>query len=339
MSAFVAGLGPLGNAIGPVDETGHLKPLGVRVTDDWYLTAWYEGPARVPDVVDLSAYSGDLDRDWPARRLRRRRLTRGWAWLDAKKELSSQLARRLDGHDFSVNNNVLAHELAWMLAMAALDRSSPFESVVSVDELKYILNGNWRLTPRAGRRISAGALPFAVARLRSLVREDQPLHAPWPGPDREVPTGKGGFWEWDVYSPERMQERLRAVLTGALGIYGDVVSSWFPAMGMKCEIYDLMPVRLVAHLEVDRSSRTPGYAYYFESLGHGESSRAEVRLETVEHEELVERARKALPGSAVRVYSSVVDIFGQRPATGNALHWLSKELSDLKWTTTTVFPD
>ena len=32
MSAFVAGLGPPGKAIGPVDERGHLKPLGVRIT-------------------------------------------------------------------------------------------------------------------------------------------------------------------------------------------------------------------------------------------------------------------------------------------------------------------
>lgn len=84
MSAFVAGLGPLGNAIGPVDEKGRLKPLGVRVTDDWYLTAWYEGSATMSDVMDLSACSGEFDRDWPARRLRRRRLAPGWAWLDAK---------------------------------------------------------------------------------------------------------------------------------------------------------------------------------------------------------------------------------------------------------------
>lgn len=109
------------------------------------------------------------------------------------------------------------HELAWMLAMAALGRSSPFESVVSVEELKHILKGNWRLPPRTSRRINAGTLPFVVAWLQSLVREDRLLRAPWPGPgpDREAPNGRGGFWEWDVYSPERMQERLRAVLTGA----------------------------------------------------------------------------------------------------------------------------
>ena len=148
MSAFVAGLGPLGSAIGPVDEKGHVKPLGVRVMDDWFLTAWYEGSATMPDVVDLSAYSGAFDRDWPARRLRRRRLAPGWAWLDAKEELTSQLGRRLDEHGFPVNNSVLVHELAWMLAMAVLDRSSPFESVVSVEELKQVLKGNWRLPPQ-----------------------------------------------------------------------------------------------------------------------------------------------------------------------------------------------
>ena len=339
MSAFVSGLGRLGNAIGPVDDRGHLKPLGVEVTDDWYLTAWYEGPATMTDVVDLSAYSGELERDWPARRLRRRRLARGWAWLDAKEELTSQLDRRLDEHGFLVDNKVLVHELAWMLATAVLDRSSLFRSVVSVEEMKYVLNRNWRPPLRMGRRVNPEALPFVVAWLQGLVRKDEPLRAPWPGPDREAPNGRGGFWEWDVYSPERMQARLRGVLTGALGIYRDVVSSWFPAMGMKCEIFALMPVRLVAHLEIDRSSRGPGYVYYFESLGEGETSCAEVHLGAVEHEELIERARKALPASTVRVYSSVVDIFGQRPATGNALHWLSRDLSELKWTTTTVFPD
>ena len=338
MTAFVAGLGPLGNLIGPVDERGRVKPLGVRVTNDWYVTAWYEGTTAMPDVVDLSGYRSELDRDWPVRRLRRRNLSRGWAWLDAKGQLVNQLGRRLDEHGFPANNGTLVHELAWMMAMVALDRGSPFESVVSVEELQYILNGNWRLPLRAGRRLDPAMLPLVIAWLRSLVRDGEPLRAPWPGPDRGAPDGRGGFWEWDVYSPERMQERLRRVLTGALGIYGDVVSSWFPAMGRECGIFSLMPVRLVAHLEIDRSSRGPGYAYYFQPLGEGESSCAEVHLEAVEHEELVERARDALPADTVRVYSSAADIFGRRPATGRALGWLSRELSELKWTTTTVFP-
>ena len=339
MSAFVAGLAPLGNLIGPVDERGCVKPLGVRVTDDWYLTTWYEGTAAMSDVVDLTAYSGELGGDWPARRSRRRSLGRGWAWLQAKEELVDQLGRRLREHGLPVNNAVVVQELAWMLAMVALDRESPFDLVVTVEELQRILNGNWRWARRAGRGVDPAALPLALAWLQSLVRDGEPLRAPWPGPDRDPPDGRGGFWEWDIYSPERMQERLTSVLNGALGIYGDVVSSWFPAIGRKCEIFSLMPVRLVAHLETDRSNRGPVYAYYFQALGEGESSCAEVHLGSVEHEELVERAGDAQSTSTVHVYSSVVDIFGRRPATGNALRWLSRELSELKWTTTTVFPD
>ena len=339
MSALVAGLGPLGDVVGPVDQRGRVRPLGVRITDEWYVSAWYEGTATMADVVDLAAYPEELDGHWLGQRSRNRQLPRGWAWLEVKEALSDNLRRRMETCGLPVNNAVWVHEVACMLAMDVLGRGSPFQGTVSVDELEHILSGDRALPARAWRRIGPEALALVFAFLRRMVGEDTPLCAPWPGPDLEVPEGQGGFAVWDVYSAERVQERLTGVLDAALGICGDLVSTWFPRMGAKCDVFCRMPVRLTAYLDADGPENGPRYSYYFDALGDGQSSYVEVHLESLDHDELIERAGRGSVGRAVTTYSSVVDVFGHRPASGIALKWLSMELSELGWLSTIVLPD
>lgn len=338
MSAFLDGLGPIGREIGPVRETGQLKPLGIGRADGQFLTAWYEGAAPVPDVVDLSD-RGDPGVSWSAWQMRSERLPRAWAWRYAKTELSRELEHRLKDFDLPVNNAVFVHELAWWLVTLVLNRQSPFESEVTIEDLEAVLRSPWHVPVHARCQLSARAWPLVNSWLRSLVRRGTPLRAPWPGPDQNVSRGQTGFSRWDLYSPETQRKRLANVLTAALGIYSETITTWFPKMGAKCERFTQMPARLVAYLDLKTQGRPPSYAYYLESLPGNQTSHAVVHLHGIDHIALFERAREATPTGPVRVYSSVMDVFGRRPATGTALHWLSQELSELRWVSTFVVPE
>ena len=337
MTAFLDGLAPLGREIGPTDELGRVKPLGVGRRNGQLVTAWYSGTAAVPDVVDLSGRHA-FGASWPARRSRSDSLPRGWAWLDARAALSRELERRLGAFELGVNDGVFVHELAWSLSMIALGRRSPFGSDVSVDDLQYVLGWRWPVPVYARRRLSRGSWSLVDAWLRDLVRENRSLRRPWPEPDRGLPEQQGGFEMWELYSPERTQEWLRGVLNAAIAIYSDTIETWFPRMGTKCERHACMPARLVAYLDAIDRGRRPRYSYYLERLPEGEAPHVVVHLDSVDHMALVERATEARPEGPVIVYSSGV-AFGQRPATETALNWLSTELSRLRWTSTALFPE
>ncbi len=330
MAAFVSGLGRLGGALGPVTERGDVRALGVKRTGGGYLRAWYEGDRAIADVVELPERSGEQQDEWPVARWRRGGLASGWAWLEAKAELSEELERRLETFGLPIEHPVFLHELGWKLARCVLDRSTPFESAISIDDLSDVVDGNWRRGMGYRGYIDRETLPTVLSWLRRLVRQGQPLEPPWPGPDRAAP--EGGVYLWDFYSSVRLQSRLSCVLNAALAIYSELVRVWFPAMERSCQRFALMPVRLVAYLVVDRGDRGPMYAYYLEPLEEGQTSCAEVRLESIDHNDLWERATSAWPQGPVSTYAEGVRVFGSSPATNHAIRWLTRELAEVNWT-------
>ena len=220
-----------------------------------------------------------------------------------------------------------------------MNRSSPFESEVAAEDLDYVLRWQWQVPAYARGQLSPSAWSSVDAWLRDLVARRAPLRAPWPAPDRAVPEGRRAFSSWEVYSPATLREWLSGVLTAALAIYAETMRTWFPRMGGQCERFRNMPGRLVAYLNCETQERPPDFSYYIERLPRDHVSTAVVHVGPIDHAALLERAREAQPTGPVSVYSSGVNVFARRPATGTAFYWLSEELSNLQWVSTFVVPE
>lgn len=371
MQAWVNGFGKLSVMISPVKQDGSLPCVGTRITagtENHLQAAWYKGTANLEDTVELpldwdSGYSQERD-NWSYGKMARPSHEAAWAWRWTLDTLIHHLGWKLEFPILEIDSEPFIREAAWRaaLAIAKHDRIPSYTqqkwwglekiSLTELDEpLTYIedqaTNHNcWIVLREFGSRaehqqnLYLKYLRQEIIRLRELNHTD--LSSPWIGPD--LTQGKR---LWELYSPQRLRERVQMVYQAALDIYQRMIEIWFLELKPGFQIAATLPARLVGHLSPvlgDNAMGTtepPRFHWFLEALPEGESNQVEIHIdEGYIHEAEKERIDKARQKINILRSKSAVWIrypphdgnlskdhfFKHSPATALAYSWLWQDL-------------
>lgn len=173
--------------------------------------------------------------------------------------------------------------------------------------------------------------------LRRLGDNATTLDPPWPGPD--IPFGPNTRLIWDVYSPNQILARARAVYSAAIEVYQELVRRMPPQVADRLSTYVKLPARLVGMVSPPRQGDglqgIPTVAWYWEVLPQGSSTSVDLRLGTGRFGDAeFARARDTLkqfrPQAATWAETFVsygeFDLQPLDPATQLANKWLESDL-------------
>lgn len=159
---------------------------------------------------------------------------------------------------------------------------------------------------------------------------------PWPAPNH---PSSGS--DWAGYDMHQLITRAIAVYSAAFDAYSYIVHEWLPQLANTLELAILLPVRVVAHVDVD--DHGPGISAELWPRPTGSSNEFRIVAgkapprpweETkIEYRRFASDVDRYRPESTAWVHSfgglSALEIFGDRPATELAFKWLWKDLADL----------
>ena len=178
-----------------------------------------------------------------------------------------------------------------------------------------------------------------IIRLRELNMSE--LCSPWIGPD--LPQGQR---LWELYSPQRLNTRIKEIYKAALDIYQQIIETWFRSLKPGLEIAAMLPARLVGNVAPTLrqgfdGTDPPDFYWFLEALPEGQSNEIEINIsEDYIYESQSARMAKALqqlsslrPEYAVWIrylplsgYLSREHFFDHSPATALAYSWLRDDL-------------
>ncbi len=170
------------------------------------------------------------------------------------------------------------------------------------------------------------------------------LHRPYPAPD--VTLGQGSHVS-DVYSAETLRSLIEQVYSGALVIYRDLVSSWFPAFVSMLGLACMMPVAIHGQLAPREGMWDPTFVFHMDPLPPDAPQSAEISLVTTREElldkwwdtvfEQSSRTRQLItalhPGAEGWAHprsASTLSVYGDMPATAHAYRWLWEDLKEIR---------
>jgi hypothetical protein len=197
-----------------------------------------------------------------------------------------------------------------------------------------------RIRERNPVRYGVGGRDFRLADLVALkdylLTNEAGMDDPWPGPNH--PSAGG---DWAGYDLHQLISRTIAVYSAAFGAYYYLVHEWLPQLANTLELAILLPVRVVAYVDVD--DHGPGISAELWPLptdcgnefriAPGEAPPRPWEETRIEHRRFANDVDRFRPESAAWVHSfgglSVLEIFGDRPATELAFRWLWRDLADL----------
>lgn len=334
MGAWLAGLGPLGSLIGPVDPKGDVH-VTARDEGKWLHTEWtYWSSSGVRKVVQ-SARPGHQS---------------AWAWRWTLERLRQELESMLAARALPTKNQAIIHEAAWELALKLTGRGSLNSAAIPLADIESGLREIRKVASRLSRRmdlnrwIEFGALVERCQTLRS--GGVNVLDAPWPGPDLLGASGQPGLgWIWDPYSPEQLLQRARAVYLGAITAYEQLVQEWFSPFAGRLSVAALMPVCLLGRLKMPvagQGSIGPTMIWRLEPISE-EPHLVDIKFGTEEDQarfiedfhRLIANTNSLRPrllgANRFQYHNGTVPIFGTRPATDIAYQWLWDDLKELHW--------
>ena len=350
MAGWVKGLGPIGELIAPLGSDGQLRSIGVRAGDGWLTTSWYLGRAQQSEVIllppDVMSLLNTRQVAWGDIRTAQVGNRSAWAWQWTHEELSQRLSQVVGSSSLWVIEPAFINELNWSEAQTVSGVSTystdPIDLDVLWNRLDAVSDGadatawNRQIFSRARRLRLKGE----VARLRLSGLTE--LFSPWPGPDQDNDQAHG--WMWSGYGDEGLLRRTREVFAGAIDIYRALVQRWFPTLSERMPTWITLPAELVGTVQPARGHNDyfdgPAIMWSFEPLPIG--SESTVRLELGQslsfdpgQSESSKRFRRLRPEASgwlgASVTSSVLDIWGARPATAIAYHWLRRDLHGVSW--------
>jgi nucleoside phosphorylase len=345
MVAWATGLGPLAKIIAPVDSHGQVLPVSVQSSGSGLTVAW----GATENLVDVSELPSNLNlREAGMRfgwRWARPASVSAWAWSWTLEDLTTPLTALVQRYQLPLLVGPLLEEEVWHEAVI-LDRrrSGLLPSRIPLRALRESIRpyGPRRhLVHWDGRSYDFVPLRERLEALDATGAEY--LESPWPAPDHpERPVR----FLWNAYSTERLHERTRAVLEGALGAYQQLVETYFQKFKEHFPLAALLPLRLVLRflstddpMAVDRS---PFVQWYFEPLAYGQTTHvamsigattvAEIESELARLSNQVRTLRpdrwRWLP---VLIHGGGIDVFGDRSATTLAYGWLTDDLKAVRW--------
>ena len=354
MSNWEEGLGPLMPAIGPTIQGSAIPALLVEKAHRLVTTSWYQGDLEIapviekPEELDLS-----VRRDWPIWRSTEIEPTRVWPWTTTKEELSGSLSALLKGHSLALH---IADGLYEFAAEFARTIPSDFLSTSDSPKVDELINIIEAVTTGQGTSPSDvfffGQHGYTVEQLKLVQSKFTELSRagndiisdPWPGPDKPRPGG-GIELRWDeFYTDPQLVERAKAIFSGAMRIYNDIVAQWFPAFNRRHQMTYMLPLRLEGILVRGGNPQRPGWhrvslmwwprvvsshaesGVFFE-LGCWDQIRGDAtneQLQSAQQEFLERRGRFRYSTQVFR---------GNEPgiATRIAHNWLTADLQDLGW--------
>jgi len=349
MEAWVQGIGPLARLTGPTKPDGTTCPLGLQINRRWVTTSWYRGNEAVPVVMELPPSSHVFDAydpTWPSIYYRQAGNQPAWAWRDTHGELVESVTRLLDGRRLQMSDGPLFREEVWEFALSVAGHGSLYSEPINLQAIKQSID-EW-LTPNlaainiGGRTYERVDLNRLVEEIDRLIANDQSyISEPWPSADKQLSSSS---WVWGPFSEERLLERTRAVYAGALEGYEQLVNVWFPNFADRLDTMIMLPARVYGILY--RPERTtgfqsgPGIFWRLEPLSPENSSFIDMLPEDErggrdDFEEFCERARNMRPNFSewlgISQVHGILDVFGPRPATNLAYHWLSSDLKRVSW--------
>jgi len=338
MLAFGYGLGPLTPIVMPWTSSDP-PPLGATLSGDMFGILW-PGPgietASLPPVSEQER--GEPPVGWQWGLLSDAQPEPIWPWSYAKALLRHRLSEQL--RRLYVPGGPLERELAWAGASQLARRGEHSYSPIPSDRVRSELaqipdEVEWIYFGGFGR-----GRDFPIQPVRNaLAGGEAELVCPYP--DRDEPS-RG--WIWTGFSPERMLQRTVAVYSAALGIYTELVDSYFVGLKSRLNTAQLLPARLSGSLKVrpllEGMAGGPILHYYFEPLPPADQSEVVIALdgptpawEKIGELQTLARSRRPDTGAWADflLQSRVLDVFGQTPALSKAWEWLAKDLSAVGW--------
>ena len=358
MEIWQVALGPLFDAVGPVDQEGKLSALGVCLDNDYLSTGWYQGVDPVEPVVEFPALRNPIRRhgtredarDWPVWTGRLGIPKNGlWSWILTKDELVNRLKEAMDGHHLAYVAQEAVQELVWEFALDNIRRGSRHQGPISVREMLDLINGfppygTLLLFPIGSRRYSWDEIVLVRDHLEGMLqRGEEMLFQPWPGADLHLSSPS----IWPRYSDERLLDRVTGIHSAALRIYEAMVNSWFGSFtGLR--LSSLLPVRIEGTLTIHDERYDvpmPRLSWYPTILPTGEESCVAFQLGPnnasqrdadryfEDQRSAFARLRGGNPECAPLFYTlfSMLEDSSSRPATELAHEWLAKDLKRLGW--------
>lgn len=342
MQAWVNGIEPLSQFIAPVREDGTLLPIGIDTDEFGLTTAWYHGSDNLPDVVKLPSFQFGASLDWSIHYGKPSGKST-WAWEWILRELVSSLSKLLQNRMLPVSDGSLLREAVWQTALKVTKRGTFHHSPIPLVEIAQSLPNlplnifHSRVNEQM-RRHYLNQLKTEVNRLYAIGEVD--LHPPWPEPDRDLRDG----WIWEGYTQQQLLARAKAVYTGALEGYQQLVNRWFQKFAPRLKTAVMMPVRLVGVIPLLESGSPGGLSWYFEvrprecsnvvdfNFAQQNTSVHDTRLLSVLDEQLHSlRPEATMWTHSTSMSWSSLDIFGSTPATDLAYSWLWNDLQRVAW--------
>ena len=366
MKAWVQGLEPLAPLIAPIHKDGTVRSLGVRTDSTHLEAAWYKGKEALEEIVLLPFgwhSPGSKEREnWMNGSSVHPGEEPAWAWRWTMNRLVSELERRLGTPTLLVENESLNRESAWRAALAIIRYKKTasyinqkwwgLEKILLAEletPLAYIedqaAQNCWIVLHDIGSGSNAQQeyylkrLRQEIIRLRELNMSE--LCSPWIGPD--LPQGQR---LWELYSPQRLNTRIKEIYKAALDIYQQIIETWFRSLKPGLEIAAMLPARLVGNVAPTLrqgfdGTDPPDFYWFLEALPEGQSNEIEINIsEDYIYESQSARMAKALqqlsslrPEYAVWIrylprsgYLSREHFFDHSPATALAYSWLRDDL-------------
>ena len=357
MEIWQVALGPLFNALGPIDPERKVPALGVCLDNDYLITGWYQGVNPVEPVVEFPAFrspfrhrgTSEEARDWPVWTGQGIPENGLWSWILTKDELVKRLKKVMDGHQLAYVAQEAVQELVWEFALDNIRRGSPHQGPIPVREVLDKVNallsyGTSLLFPIGRRQYSWDEMIVVRDHLDDLLqRGEEELFEPWPAAD--LPLSSPSIWS--RYSNERLLDRVTGIYSAALRIYEAMVNSWFSSFtGLR--LASLLPVRIEGTLTIYDERYDvpmPSLSWYPTILPTGVASCVAFQLgptNASQHDadryfedqgSAFARLRGGNPERAplFYIFFSMLEDSSSRPATELAHKWLAEDLKRLGW--------
>ena len=286
MEAWSVGLGPLIHVIGPVNEHGGLRTLGVSLESGMLHTSWHEGTEQLEPVVNLPEHVGfgrrGVNLDWPTLIGRSIPPTRIWPWIVTQDMLKASLKDVLHSHAlWSESPDALwelTYDFAWHIASwNSAQRESPSieDTLRALEEYKssmLLTIGDLTVEEKDMDAIRK-VLQMHLASGKQYVTDR------WPGPDRDPPLGRRS-WMWhERFTSERWLARVEAVYGAALRIYVDIVQKWFAPFADKLMLYANLPAKFEGRIQMPQTrGDVPHLTWWPRFLGPQQETKVEFEL-------------------------------------------------------------
>jgi len=346
MTSWVQGIGEVGKRIAPIDELGEVMPIRVKTDQNALHFAWYRGEASeagVPDLPRSIFTTGKEAMRWWGATFTHVPAQPTWPWRLALESLRSNLEQLLEAYDIIPESGVGLHEAVWNCALGMLNQGSLRKDPLPLARLRIprSVPDEARMPGRL-RGLRAGHFRCVIESFAAGGGCDLP--PPWPTADLQLPGRSGPILS--MYSAEALRSRLEVIFSGALGMYRQLVETWFRRFAARLAVYSLMPVEVTGvlrHAPEDCQDKSVLF-WYMKPIANGNSDSVEIalgdprtaggdrelldRLHTSSAESRPDRGRF----SSVSTYTAAASLFVHSyPVTNLAYHWLWEDLERLKW--------